>query len=161
MAKKTRQILRRIRNVRHVRQITHAMYTIASTQVLQRKKALLSARPFGAGVREALAALVAAARSQGISHPLLEPGQGEGIGVLVVSADRGLCGRYILELNQAAARFAAEHPTAIFLGVGNKTVRFLRRRGLPLAREYVRAYARPSVGCARKLLGDILSLFYG
>jgi F-type H+-transporting ATPase subunit gamma len=159
MAKKTRQILRRIRNVRHVRQITHAMYTIAATQVIQRKKALVSARPFGQGAREALGALLSAARAGGISHPLFEPGQGEGVGVLVISSDRGLCGRYVIEVNQAAWRFAGEYPTAAFFAVGEKAVRFLRRRKLHIEREYVRAYERPNLDFAQVLLEDLLEHF--
>ena len=161
MAKKTRQILRRIRNVRHVRQITHAMYTIASTQVIQRKKALLSARPFGERARDTLASIWAAARAQGISHPLFEPGGGDKVGVLVVSSDRGLCGRYNVEINQAVTRFAEEHPGVAFLAVGEKAVRFLRRRRFRIQREYVRAYERPNLGFARLLLEDILGLFPG
>lgn len=159
MAKKTRQILRRIRNVRHVRQITHAMYTIASTQVIQRKKAFLSARPFGKGAREVLASLWASARAQGISHPLFAPGEGEKVGALVVSSDRGLCGRYIMEINQAVARFAAEHPGAEFVVVGEKAVRFLRRKHLPAVREYIRAFERPDLGFARVLRDELLSHF--
>ncbi len=159
MAKKTRQILRRIRNVRHVRQITHAMYTIASTQVIQRKRALLSARPFGEVSGGVLGALLSAARAQGLSHPLFEPGQGEAVGALVISSDRGLCGRYNIEVNQAARRFAEEHPGAEFFAVGEKAVRFLRRRGLGIAREYVRAYERPDPAFAARLLGDLLERF--
>ncbi len=159
MAKKTRQILRRIRNVRHVRQITHAMYTIASTQVIQRKKALLSARPFGEGARDALASIWAAARAQGISHPLFEPGGGDKVGVLVVSSDRGLCGRYIMEINLAVYRFAAEHPEAEFVVVGEKAARFLHRRRLTSVREYIRAYERPDLGFARTLRDELLAHF--
>jgi len=159
MAKKTRQILRRIRNVRHVRQITHAMYTIASTQVIQRKKALLSAQPFGEGARDALASIWAAARAQGISHPLFEPGGGDKVGVLVVSSDRGLCGRYIIEVNQTAWRFAEEHPEAEFVAVGEKTVRFLRRRRTEIAAEYTRAYERPNLDFARTLRDELLGRF--
>ena len=159
MAKKTRQILRRIRNVRHVRQITHAMYTIASTQVIQRKKELLSARPFGEGFRETLASLWAAARVRGISHPLFGPGEGDKVGVLVVSSDRGLCGRYIMEINLAVSRFAAEHPEAEFVVVGEKTARYLRRRRLAVVREYIRAYERPNLGFARTLRDEILAHF--
>jgi len=159
MAKKTRQILRRIRNVRHVRQITHAMYTIAATQVIQRKKALLSARPFGERAREALGGLWAFARAQGVSHPLFEPGQGGKVGALVLSSDRGLCGRYNIEVNQAIRRFAAENPGAEFMAVGEKAVRFLHRRRLPVVREFVRAYERPNTGFAGVILEELLARF--
>ncbi len=161
MAKKTRQILRRIRNVRHVRQITHAMYTIASTQVIQRKRALFSARPFGERTRECLGELLAAARAQGFSHPLFESGRGEAVGALVISSDRGLCGRYNIEVNQAARRFAEEHPGAEFFAVGEKAVRFLKRKGLPIVREYIRAYERPDPGFAGMLRDELLGRFPG
>ncbi|MGY4706840.1 ATP synthase F1 subunit gamma [Candidatus Bipolaricaulota sp. J31] len=159
MAKKTRQILRRIRNVRHVRQITHAMYTIASTQVIQRKRALMAARPFGEEARKTLATLLSVARARGISHPLFEVGEGEAVGALIISSDRGLCGRYNLEVNQAARRFAEEYPRAEFVAVGEKAVRFLHRRRLPVVREFVHAYERPNLDFAGVLLEELLSRF--
>ncbi len=158
MAKKTRQILRRIRNVRHVRQITHAMYTIASTQVILRKKELLSSHPFGEGYAEALGVLWGYARAQGISHPLFEPGSGNKVGVLLVSSDRGLCGRYVLELNQAALSFAQGRDVE-FVAVGEKAVRFLRRKGLRVVGAHVRAYERPDIGFAEALRDEILARF--
>jgi len=70
MGTRVRQIRRRIGNVRHVRQITKAMYTIAATQVIQRKRALLAARPFVEAARTVLADLVATARQGGLTDPL-------------------------------------------------------------------------------------------
>lgn len=159
MATQTRQILRRIQNVRHVRQITKAMYAIAATQTIQRKRALASAAPFSSEAPDALAALWATARTQGITHPLFEPGEGEGAALLVINADRGLCGRYVGEINRAAERFAQEWDSVNVLAGGEKARQFFRGRGWPIHTSYVHAYAKPDPEIAQRLLDDVLELF--
>lgn len=161
MAKRTRQILRRIRNVRHVRQITHAMYIISASQVTLRKRALASARPFEERVDRAIAPLLSAAGERGVHHPLFEPGAGGATGILVVSSDRGLCGRFVAEVNQAAASLIRERGEVRVIAVGEKAVAFLRRKGLPLDKAYIRAYERPDLGVAERIVGDLLALFPG
>lgn len=159
MATQTRQILRRIQNVRHVRQITKAMYAIAATQTVQRKRALAAAAPFSNEAPEALATLWAAARAQGMSHPRFEPGEGQGAALLVINADRGLCGRYVGEINRAAERLAREWEDVTVLAGGEKARSFFRGRGWPVHASYVHAYEKPDPEIAQRILDDVHALF--
>lgn len=155
MAKKTRQILRRIQNVRHVRQITKAMYVIAATRVVQRKRELFSARPFGHEARTALGQLMALAKVQGIEHPWFSPPSRPGTAILVVNSDRGLCGRYVGDINRAAAELAKEKGDVRILAGGDKAWRFFRTRPWPIVAEYRHAYERPTLAAARKMAADV------
>lgn len=159
MAKKTRPILRRIQNVRHVRQITRAMHIIAATQLTKRERALLSARPFGEEDTGELAKLWALAREKGLAHPLLSGVESQGTVLLVVNSDRGLCGRYVGDVNRAAERFAQGRDGVRLLVGGDKAYRYFRRRPWPIVREYRHAYEPPSLEVAREIQADLLELY--
>jgi len=159
MAKKTRQILRRIQNIKHVRQITKAMYAIAATQVIQRKRALFSARPFGEESKRTLAQLWAAARKQGIEHPFFSRPERKGTAVLVVNSDRGLCGRYVGDINRAALELLEGREEVRLLLGGEKAYRFFRRRPWPIVTQYLHAYERPDLRIASRILEDLLALY--
>ncbi len=157
MAKKLRQLRRRIRNIQHIRQIAKAMYTIASTQVIQRKKELLQARVFPAAALNVLADLKSWARINFLVHPLLDGNGLPGHGLVVVSADRGLCGRYVLELNHAALRFLEARQDTRLIVVGDKAIRFFARARWPLVAAH-RRWERPSLSHARTLAQEVLAL---
>jgi len=161
MGARVRQIRRRIGNVRHVRQITKAMYTIAATQVIQRKRALLAARPFAEAARTVLSDLAATAHQEGLTDPLIHGVGRTGTAVLVISSDRGLCGRYVGEVNRAAAKVAREKERAQLLAGGDKAHHHFRRAPWPLVKSYVHAYDRPTVEIARAIRDDLLSLYGG
>ncbi len=159
MAKQTRQIVRRINNVRHVRQITKAMYAISASQVIQRKRALQAAVPFSDQSPELLGELWAAAQAEGRSHPWFEQGEGKGIALLVVNADRGLCGRYVGEVNRTAERAARRAEQVKILAGGEKARGFFRSRHWEIAATYAYAYDRPKLADAQRILEDVQTLF--
>jgi len=159
MGARVRQIRRRIGNVRHVRQITKAMYTIAATQVIQRKRSLFAARPFVEAARVVLSDLAATASREEVVHPLLHGVSREGTAVLVISSDRGLCGRYVGDLNRAGASLARQKAEVRVLAGGDKAYRYFRRSQWPLTQSYVHSYDRPTVEIARQMRDDLLSLY--
>lgn len=159
MGARVRQIRRRIGNVRHVRQITKAMYTIAATHVMQRKRALNAARPFTDTAGSVLADLAATARQEGVAHPLVHGVSQTGTAVLVVSSDRGLCGRYAADLNRAGAELARQNAAVRILAGGDKAHRHFRRGPWPVVQHYVHAYDRPTVEVAHRVRDDLLALY--
>ncbi len=159
MGARVRQIRRRIANVRRVRQITKAMYTIAAAQVVHRKRALLAARPFTEGAEKVLADLAATARRAGVTHPLLERPGREGIGILVVNADRGLCGPYAGDVNRAAASLARGSAAPRILAGGEKARLHFRRLPWPVVQTYAHRYDAPTPTVAEEIAQDVLSLY--
>ncbi len=159
MAIRARQLYRRIQNIRHVRQITSAMYTIAATQVIQRRKALLAARPFSEAALPLLGHLAATLRQESIPVALLDGVNVEGKALLVVNSDRGLCGRYVGDINAAAEKWAGEQGNVVLLVGGEKGVRHFRRRPWRVIRTYTRAYDRPHVDFAHRVAEDLLELY--
>lgn len=158
MAIKLRQLHRRIRNIHHIRQIAKAMYAISSTQVLLRKRQLLAARPFSSEAKKTLGEIAAWARTQSVTHPFLAGNGKPGHGLLVLNADRGLCGRYVDEVNHAALKFLHSHAQTQLVVVGDKAIRYLRREGWPIHQAY-RRLERPSLSQAQRIQEDLLSLY--
>ncbi|MCS7239731.1 MAG: ATP synthase F1 subunit gamma [Candidatus Bipolaricaulota bacterium] len=159
MAARLRQLRRRIRNIQRIRQIAKAMHTIASSQVILRKRELLSARPFPEEMRLILSELASWARANFYIHPFFAGNKGQGYGLLVVNADRGLCGRYVDEVNHAALRFLRDHENTQLVVLGDKAIRFFRHGPWTMRKTY-RRVERPTLAHAQEIQGQLLSLYH-
>jgi len=158
MPAKLRQLRRRIRNIHHIRQIAKAMYTIAMSQVILRKRELLSARPFPDECLRILSDLASWAKVNFVTHPLLDGNGKPGVGLVVINADRGLCGRYVDEVNRAALALLKARGEAKLILIGDKAIRYFRRGSWPIVKAY-RRWERPNLSHARQITRDILDLY--
>src|SRR5438132_8695557 len=120
-------IRRRIRSVKNTQQLTKAMKTVSAAKLRRSQERVVSARPYADQLRRVLANL--AVRVENISHPLLENRPEERILVIVVTADRGLCGAFNSNLIRATQNFLREHTSSVttLFPVGRKGRDFFRR----------------------------------
>lgn len=158
MAAKPRELRRRIRNIQHIRQIAKAMYTLASTQVILRKRELLAMRPFPEQVRDILAELAAWAQANFLTHPFIQGNGRSGQALLVLNADRGLCGRYASKVNYVASQFLREHPQTKLVVVGDKSIRLFRREGWAVHKSF-RRLEKPTLAQSRAIQEELLALY--
>src|SRR5512145_3036536 len=94
-------IRRRIRSVKNTQQITKAMKMVAAAKLRRAQERMLAARPYSAALRQVLASL--STRVDVGKHPLLEQREQERkVLLLVVTADRGLCGAFNTNVIRAA-----------------------------------------------------------
>jgi F-type H+-transporting ATPase subunit gamma len=125
-----RQIRSRIRVAKNIQQITKAMKMVAAARLKRAQDRVTSARPYAAKMREVVGGL-AQATSDSVEHPLLEKRPVSRTGVLVITADRGLCGSY----NSGVIRKAGElletlsRDDTVLYTIGRKGTAFFRRRG--------------------------------
>ena len=134
---------RRIRAVKSTQQITKAMKMIAASRLRRAQDRVVSARPFAQHMRAVLSDLVT--RVDPDAHPLLRtPPAGTGRPLLiVVTADRGLCGSFNSNVIKAAGQFVASAGPQVGLGlVGRKGRDFFRRRGFEISHEAVGIFQR-------------------
>jgi F-type H+-transporting ATPase subunit gamma len=139
-------IRRRIRAVRSTQQITKAMKMVAASRLRRAQDRILGARPFAQQMLRVLNGL--AARVDPSAHPLLaeraERRSGAGPLLIVITADRGLCGSFNTNIVKSAGEFLrreAGRPVALGL-VGRKGRDFFRRRGVEVRFELVNLFAR-------------------
>jgi F-type H+-transporting ATPase subunit gamma len=129
---------RRIRAVKSTQQITKAMKMVAASKLRRAQERVIAARPYAREARRVLASI--AARVYETKHPILRGRRGAGATLLIViAADRGLCGSFNTNVVKAVGQFLRENPgRAVSLGlVGRKSREMLGRRGLPVRFEHV------------------------
>lgn len=131
-------IRRRIKSVKNTQQITKAMKMVSAAKLKRAQNRVVTARPFANKMTEVLAGL-ADRTDENFHHPLLDARGDERYLVVLVTADKGLCGAFNTNLIKAAQAFIASNPgkQIEILAVGRKGRDFFRRRGATLAGEYI------------------------
>jgi F-type H+-transporting ATPase subunit gamma len=142
---------RRIRAVKSTQQITKAMKMIAASRLKRAQDRIVAARPFAQRMLNVLNGLVT--RVDPEMHPLLQvPDQSTGRTLLIViTADRGLCGSFNSNVIKAASQFIAGEARGrdVALGlVGRKGRDFFRRRVAHVHYEAVGIFQRLSFDAA-------------
>src|SRR5262245_13291204 len=103
-------IRRRVRAVKSTQQITKAMKMVAASRLRRAQERIQSARPFASEARRVLSSL--ASRVDASAHPLLDerktPRAGGKALLIVVTADRGLCGSFNTNVIKGAGTFIVE-----------------------------------------------------
>jgi len=152
---------RRIRAVKSTQQITKAMKMIAASRLRRAQERVVSARPFAQRMLAVLNGLVA--RVDQDAHPLLRSTIDEHAPVLlvVVTADRGLCGSFNSNVIKAAGQFiGAQRRREVALGlVGRKGRDFFRRRGFDVRYEAAGIFQRLSFADAAALADAAIAEF--
>jgi F-type H+-transporting ATPase subunit gamma len=122
---------RRIRSVKNTQQITKAMKMVAASKLRRAQERIMSARPYAVQMQRVLGSV--AARVDPSIHPLLmarEPGPESRTLLIVVTADKGLCGGFNTNVIKAGGAFLLSSPQPCMLGlVGRKGREFFVRRG--------------------------------
>jgi F-type H+-transporting ATPase subunit gamma len=132
-----RDFRHRIRSVKNTQQITRAMKMVASGRLRRAQAGVFSARPFA---RQMLAMLTSvAARTDQSAHPLLAQRPVEKVLLVLITADRGLCGAFNANLLRAAEHYLAEHASeqVSLLLVGRKGRDYFRRKPVRRTGEYI------------------------
>ncbi len=130
-------IRRRIRSVRNTQQITKAMKMVSAAKLRRAQEAMFAARPYARKMVEVLESL--ATRAHPEAHPLLQERDETKALLVVVTADKGLCGGFNANILRAATRFLearAGKDVALEL-VGRKGRDFFRRRRVRIHAEHV------------------------
>jgi len=148
-----RDLRRRIRSISSTAQITKAMQMVAASKMRKAQQAALAGRPF---VRVLYRIQREATTRMGeFAHPLLEVREVHKRAIILIGADKGLCGA----LNGNLFRLAAEFDTqsTVFITAGRRAAQFVARTGRHLVAEFTYAdtpriaEARAIAACARDL----------
>src|SRR5207302_10960614 len=92
---------RRMRSVQSTMKITRAMELIATSRIVRAQQRVSAARPYIEQLTEVIRNLSKA--GAGLNQPLLIPREPvRTVGLVVVTADRGLCGGYNANVERAA-----------------------------------------------------------
>jgi F-type H+-transporting ATPase subunit gamma len=145
---------RRIRAVKSTQQITKAMKMISASKLRRAQDRVISARPFARHMQRVLNSV--ASRVDSSTHPLLaerEPSPDAKILLIVITADKGLCGGFNTNVIKAASTFiAAAGAGPVNLGlVGRKGRDFFKRRGFEVRIEEVGIFQKVKYADAQRI----------
>jgi F-type H+-transporting ATPase subunit gamma len=154
-----RQIRGRIRTAKNIQQITKAMKMVAAARLKRAQDRVVSARPYADKMKEVMGSLSKAGAGN-ITHPLLEVREPVKVGIVAISADRGLCGSYstnLLKKVQEVLRTggvdggAVTPETTKLILVGRKVQTYFRRRPYPIAGEFTLNMTNPTFAEAQEV----------
>lgn len=153
-------IRRRIGSIRNTQQITKAMKMVSAAKLRRAQDAVMRARPYA----EKMAALLKnlSQRVSAEAHPLLSGREEKRVHLVLVTADRGLCGSYNAGLIRAAERFIGEQaaPREVELTVaGRKGADYFRRRKVEIADRYLNLWGRNSEELAAEMAEKMIGRF--
>lgn len=155
-------IRRRVRAVKSTQQITKAMKMVSASKLRRAQDRVIGARPYAGQMLRVLNSL--ASRVDPESHALLRESATPAAPplLIVVSADRGLCGSFNSNVIKQASAFRAEHSTdrdvAMAL-VGRKGRDFFMRRGVDVRYEVVNLFQHVRFSHAQEIAQSAMAAF--
>ncbi len=154
-----RDIRRRIRSAKNIQQITRAMKFVSAARLRKAQDRVVAARPYARQMAAVLNSL--ATRVPEHAHPLLARRGDENIELVIITADRGLCGAYNTNIIRQALEFLSEHSgKKVELNILGKRARdFFRRRPFPVRNEAVNVLHQLSFADAAAIAKDLIEEF--
>lgn len=156
---KTQHLRRRIRSVKNTMQVTRAMKMVSAARLRRSQENLLAARPYAQRILRVLRSL--AARANPEAHPLLSRRPETKIEVIVICADRGLCGSFNTNILKRAFGFLGDnrHKQIVLHAVGKKARDYFRRRNVTVLREWVDVSRRMDPTLSGEIGDDVIERY--
>ena len=157
-----RILRRRIRSVQSTKKITRAMELIAASRIVKAQQRVAAARPYSEQITEVIRNLAAA--GAGLDHPMLrKPETVSTVGLVVISADRGLAGAYNASVIRTAERAILHRrregqETALVIA-GRKANSYFRYRGYTVDEAHSGFSEQPSYEDARQVAGGLIKRY--
>ena len=131
-------IRRRIKSVKNTQQITKAMKMVSAAKLKRAQDRVVMARPFANKMGEVLGEL-ASRTDQDFHHPLLDLRGDQRYLLVLITADKGLCGGFNTNLTKAAQAFIRENPdkNIEIMAIGRKGRDFFRSRHATITSEFL------------------------
>lgn len=125
-----KDIKKRIGSVKNTQQITKAMKMVAAAKLRRAQEAAVSARPYAEKLQSVMSNL--AQREDGDGHALLnQRGTGRAL-IVLMTADRGLCGGFNANVSKEAERYIRDNEQGFdaidLMIIGRKGRDFLKNR---------------------------------
>ena len=155
-----RDLRRRVRSVKNIQQITRAMKFVAASKLRRAQERIFAVRPYANRMLAVLNSL--ASRVDSERHPLLMERRGDKAMLVVVTADRGLCGAFNANIVKASMKRieSEEVNRSISLTlVGKKGADWYRKRSWTVKHEYLNIMSKVDFKYAHEI-EDAVTQYY-
>ncbi len=159
-----REVRTRIASFRNIQKITRAMEAVSAARLRRAEQRIAALRPYADAIRRMTRQAAIDAGTEVSRLPLLATHESEQrVGVLLVTADRGLAGAFNSQIIRTGLRIGAEVEasgrTPVWYASGRRGVSSLSFRGKSLAGAYTGFTDRPSYADARRIAGDLMAAY--
>lgn len=154
-----RDIKTRIKSVKSTKQITNAMKMVASSKLRKAQKSILNARPYADYINEILRILKY--KNKQSQHPLLKEVEQSNIksAIIVVTADKGLCGSFNTNIIRQAMQYIKENPDTDIICLGKKGRDYIKKRSDKIIRDYTDLFNEMDFTISTEVGDFLLDLF--
>jgi len=150
----TKEIRTKIASVKSTQKITKAMQMVATSKMRRAQERMRLARPYAQKMRNVIGHLTQA--NPDYRHPFLSSRENKGVGIIVISSDRGLAGGLnanVFKQTLTLAREWQEKGAQVSLClIGTKGLNFFRRLSLPILANITGLGDRPHI---KDLIGPV------
>src|SRR2546425_3523846 len=165
---KPRELRRRIKSVQSTRKITKTMELVATSKLKRAQDRVVAARPYAAALAEVIGDLYAPELAE--RFPLLRQPSGKSgggahrrVALVVITANRGLCGAFNANLIREARR-RIEQLEAEGVGIdlhliGKKGISYFRFAKRPAASQRTDIGDKPKAEHAAEIVGPLMAQF--
>jgi F-type H+-transporting ATPase subunit gamma len=152
-----KEIRAKIKSVENTKKITKAMEMVAASKMRKAQERMRAARPYADKIRN-IAANLSQANPE-YKHPFVQKHDAKGVGFIVVTTDKGLCGGLNTNLLRAVTAKLREVESVGMasqaVAVGGKGLGFLNRIGAKVVSQATHLGDRPQLD---KLIGPVKTL---
>ncbi len=157
-----RNIRRRISGVKSTQKITKAMKMVAAAKFRRAQESIISARPYARKMKEMIRNLVTSANKN--LNPLLQNREVKKVMMVIVTADRGLCGSFNTNLVKAAIQHIntnykiqqAEGNLQLYC-IGRRGYDFFSKRGYPVVEKKLNLFNDLKFAQAQEIAGFLVN----
>lgn len=161
-----RDIRQRIKGVKSTSKITSAMKMVATAKLKRSQTAIENARPYFEGLEGILSNLVDSLGSN-YQHPLLRKvDEVKNVAIVVVSADRGLCGsfnsnlfKFVINYIKSDLAQKYNNPNVKVIAVGRKSVSFFSKQKFEVIQNFNNAFAHLDFSLAKNIVEAVRESF--
>ncbi len=155
-----RDIKQRIKSVSSTQKITKAMKMVATAKLRRAQERIINARPFAFQISEMMSHLIT--ENDLTSNPFLFNRPVKKVAVIVVTADRGLCGAFNTNILKDAsklidAELKQQNVNSVVYCVGKKSFDYFSKRNYDVIGNVVNIFNDLKVEFAYKIAKDIIN----
>jgi F-type H+-transporting ATPase subunit gamma len=155
-----REVKSRIASFKNIQKITRAMEAVSAARLRRAEQRIAALRPYADALRRMTRQAAKDAGAEVSRLPLMAAHEQEQrIGLLLVTADRGLAGAFNSQIIRAGLRLASELEAGgkapVWFATGRRGVSSLTFRGKALSGAYTGFTDRPSYADARRIADDL------
>ena len=154
-----RDIKNRIKGVQNTQQITKAMKMVSAAKLRRAQDRVINARPYARKISELLNHLVT---EEDYNNPFIEEREVKKIGLMVVTADRGLCGAFNTNIIKEGTNFIENLPdsnSASIFCVGKKGFEFFGKRNYHIIDKKIGLFSNLDYSFATSITNELIKLY--